>query len=430
MKPRRNIKRSVNKKTKTVAEATQFTQFTIDRTADAAFWMRSDAQFIYVNEAACQSLGYSKEELLSMSVHDIDPCFPKGVWAEHWRDLKERNSFSFESKHKAKDGRIFPVELTVNYVEFEGKEYNCAFAKDITDRKRTEDSLKDSEEKYRSLVESTEDSIYLVDRDYKYLFINKNHLKRLGLSGEAYIGHLYSETHSIEETRLFIEKAERVFTSGESVQYEYKNFKNDRFFLLTISPLKKSDGTVTAVTVVSKDITTQKKMEEELRTLSLTDELTRLYNRRGFFTLAEQLLKVSKREDKRVFMLYADVDNLKEINDTFGHKEGDIALIEIAEVLKKTYRESDIVARIGGDEFVVISMGTTDAEIKGITSRLQNSFEIHNTEGIRKYNLSVSLGIAYFDPKQPCSIDELLIKADKDMYEQKQKKKQKKKSKS
>ena len=421
MKPNKNIKRLIStaKKSKTLEETMRFIYFTIDRTADAAFWMGSDAKFTYVNEAACQSLGYSREELLSMTVHDIDPCFPKEVWEHHWRDLKERKSFSFESKHKAKDGRIFPVEITANYIDFEGKPYNCAFAKDITRRKRIEESLKDSEEKYRSLVETTEDSIYLVDRDYKYLFINKNHLKRLGLLDDTYIGRLYSEFHSLQETRLFIEKAERVFISGESVQHEYKSLKDDSFFLLTLSPVKKSNGIVTAVTVVSKDITKQKKMEEELRNLSLTDELTRLYNRRGFFTLAEQLMKVSKREKKEVFMLYSDVDNLKYINDTFGHKEGDKALIEIAGILKKNYRESDIVARIGGDEFAVISMGTTEDEIKGFSTRLQNSLEIHNTEKNRNYKLLVSTGIAYYDPDQPCSIDELLIQADKAMYENK-----------
>jgi diguanylate cyclase (GGDEF)-like protein len=121
-------------------------------------------------------------------------------------------------------------------------------------------------------------------------------------------------------------------------------------------------------------------------------------------------------------MLYADIDNLKKINDTFGHKEGDFALIEIADILKKSYRDSDIAARIGGDEFVVIPIGTTGDNIELITSRLQKAIEIHNSKGNRKYKLSVSIGVTYYDPEYPCSIDELLLKVDKLMYEQKSQK--------
>jgi PAS domain S-box-containing protein len=100
--------------------------------------MGPDAKFIYVSEAACSSLGYSHEELLSMTVHDIDPNFPAVAWPEHWQEIKERGSFIIESRHRTKDGKIFPVEITVNYLEFEGKEYNCVFARDISERKEAE----------------------------------------------------------------------------------------------------------------------------------------------------------------------------------------------------------------------------------------------------------------------------------------------------
>jgi len=124
---------------KKVEEKLRFTQFSVDRAADAAFWMGPDARFIYVNNAACRSLGYTREELLSMTVHDIDPDFPAEAWPDHWKDVKERGSFKVESRHRAKDGRVFPVEITVNFIEFEGKEYNCAFAHDVTERKQREE---------------------------------------------------------------------------------------------------------------------------------------------------------------------------------------------------------------------------------------------------------------------------------------------------
>jgi diguanylate cyclase (GGDEF)-like protein len=160
-------------------------------------------------------------------------------------------------------------------------------------------------------------------------------------------------------------------------------------------------------------------LQKKVRTMAVTDELTGLYNRRGFFSLVEQLLKLCKREKKGIFMLYTDVDSLKKINDTFGHKEGDMALIDIADILKKNYRESDIIARIGGDEFVVITVGTTKESAEIATSRLKKNLEIHNAEANRNYKLSLSFGLAYYDPENPCSIDELLVQGDKLMYEQK-----------
>jgi PAS domain S-box-containing protein len=123
---------------KRVEEALRLTQFSVDHAGDAVFWMGSDARFIYVNETACRSLGYSREELLAMTVHDIDPNFPTEVWPEHWEDVTRRGAFIIESQHRTKGDKVFPVEITVNYIEFKGKKYNCAFARDITERKKAE----------------------------------------------------------------------------------------------------------------------------------------------------------------------------------------------------------------------------------------------------------------------------------------------------
>lgn len=123
---------------KRVEEALRLTQFSVDNAGDAAFWMGPDAKFIYVNDTACSSLGYSREELLSMTVPDIDLNLPAAAWPEHWQEVRSRGSFIVESQHRTRDSRVFPVEITVNYLEFEGKEYNCVFARDITERKEAE----------------------------------------------------------------------------------------------------------------------------------------------------------------------------------------------------------------------------------------------------------------------------------------------------
>jgi diguanylate cyclase (GGDEF)-like protein len=163
--------------------------------------------------------------------------------------------------------------------------------------------------------------------------------------------------------------------------------------------------------------------EEKYRTLSLYDELTQLNNRRGFYFLAEQQLKIANRTKNRMLLLFADVDNIKLINDNLGHREGDRALIDTANILKKQTRKSDIVARIGGDEFVALFEKTTDNLPEILAKRLDESIRTYNAEGTHSFKLSLSIGSAYYDPTSPCSIKELLDRADTNMYEQKQKKK-------
>ncbi len=285
--------------------------------------------------------------------------------------------------------------------------------------KGASEALKESEAKYRSLVESTEDSIYLVDKDCRYLFLNKKHMSRLGLMKERLIGQPYSEFHSENETAYFVEKINNVFNSGESSQYEHRSQRDGKFFIQTFSPVKDSEGKTIAVTVVSKNITERKQMEEALRALSLTDELTGLYNRRGFMALADQHLKIANRVKTGFYMLYADLDNLKSINDTFGHKEGDMALIAAANILRESFRESDIISRIGGDEFVIFPVVTTEVSVEVIKTRLQKNLDLHNAVKARGYELSLSVGIPYYDPEKPLSLEELLAQGDKLMYAQK-----------
>jgi diguanylate cyclase (GGDEF)-like protein len=163
------------------------------------------------------------------------------------------------------------------------------------------------------------------------------------------------------------------------------------------------------------------KGEETLLALSLTDELTGLYNRRRFFVLTEQYLKVAIRAKKRSLLLYIDMDDLKWINDHCGHSDGDQVLIDLGSILKKTFRESDIIARIGGDEFVVL-LESTDENDEMLITRLNESIRDYNAKVSQQYKLSVSVGAAQFDPEYPISIDELLSKADALMYAQKRKK--------
>jgi diguanylate cyclase (GGDEF)-like protein len=161
----------------------------------------------------------------------------------------------------------------------------------------------------------------------------------------------------------------------------------------------------------------QKRVKDELRALALTDDLTKLNNRRGFFLLAEQILKIASRTRAGIYLMYSDLDNLKKINDTFGHEEGDRALQAYANLLKANYRESDVIARIGGDEFVLVPVGSSKDDISVILDRFDKILIGYNQSHDNPWILSATVGLAYFDPEAPSTLDELLSQADKALYE-------------
>jgi diguanylate cyclase (GGDEF)-like protein/PAS domain S-box-containing protein len=184
------------------------------------------------------------------------------------------------------------------------------------------------------------------------------------------------------------------------------------------------DGQVAGLQAVARDLTEHKKMQAEILALSITDQLTGLYNRRGFMVLTKQQLKIADRDKTEMLLLFADLDGLKGINDMLGHKEGDKALIETASVLKQTLRSSEIIARLGGDEFAALIINSTEAHSGAITARLQSIIDSLNNQENRKYRLSVSVGYSCYNPEKPRSVDELIASADQLMYEQKNKKKE------
>ena len=268
------LKSLVNLTAKKIRESQKtmrFTQFALDHTADAAFWTTSDSRFIYVNEAACRSLGYSRKELLSMNVHDIDPKFRKTVWAEHWQDLKKRKSFTFESHHKAKDGRVFPVEVMVNFLKFEGKDYNCAFARDITKRKEIENALEKSEQTFRAISSAAVNAIIVMDNYGKVSYWNPAAEKIFGYTSEEAIG---KELHLFIAPRKYRDAYKRGFGrfkhTGKGlavgVTSEFKALRKDGTeFPIEVSTSSVRIGGKWHAVGIIRDITERKRAEEELK---------------------------------------------------------------------------------------------------------------------------------------------------------------------
>ncbi len=246
-------------------EKLRFTYFTIEHTADSAFWMTSDARFIYVNEAACRSLGYTRNELLTMSVYDIDPAFTKETWSAYWKVLKQLKTITFESIHKAKDGKVFPVEITFNFVKFKDKEYNCAFARDITKRKYMIEKLQESEEKYRRLFFIETDAILIFDAEtLQFIDINNAALQIYGYTREELLNmERLDISVDIGKSKDWIDKIIR----GEVkwIPLDYHKRKDGTVFPVEISAGSFILKGQRVVFEVIKDITLRKKAEDELK---------------------------------------------------------------------------------------------------------------------------------------------------------------------
>jgi two-component system cell cycle response regulator len=177
---------------------------------------------------------------------------------------------------------------------------------------------------------------------------------------------------------------------------------------------------------LEKALADQQHNEEALKSMAFIDELTGLYNRRGFLSMADKQFKLFRRNKNSALVFFADVDYLKQINDTLGHIEGDHALIDTANILRQTFRESDVIGRLGGDEFAVLAMVSDTSCAKKLAGRLKERTQAFNKENSRRYVISLSTGIVNCGPEYENSIDDLLSFADKFMYTHKRARKSQK----
>jgi len=253
---------------KRAEEALRLTQYSVDHSADAALWIRPDARFFYANNAACQSLGYSREELLELSVPDIDPEFPPEAWGPHIAELKQAGNLKFETRHQRKDGTTFPVEVTVSHSEFEGQEYVFAFATDITERKQGEEALRRSEERFRSLVENASEFIVILDENAKITYVSPPIEKVLGYRQEDVLGmNAFERVHPEDRPRLIDALARGMGIPGHVETAEYRDRHRDgswRVMESTGGSLL-HDPAVRGIVLNTRDITERKRSEQALR---------------------------------------------------------------------------------------------------------------------------------------------------------------------
>jgi diguanylate cyclase (GGDEF)-like protein/PAS domain S-box-containing protein len=398
---------------------------TLANSSSAGVYIVQDGKFTFVNPCFKQITGYDEDEILGRDSLVLVVDEEKGAVKENaLKMLRGEGLSAFEISVSGKNGDTRWVLATVTSVQFKGRQAALGNFIDVTDRKKIEMLLKESEERYRILSEKSLVGVYLV-QDNIFRYVNPAFARIHGCEPSEMIGKLGPMDFLNPEDR---EKTENGISMRRSGAIEG--------MLLEVGIIRK-DGAIRKVEVYGSraiyngkpaelgtllDVTEKKQMEEQLHAMSMKDELTKLNNRRGFFIISEQQIRIANRIKKEVLCFFIDLDGMKWINDTLGHKEGDEALIMTASILRETFREADIIGRIGGDEFAVLAIGTNEAGVDLLVKRLRKNIDKSNKQVQRPYELSLSIGVACYDPNNPQSIDDLMSAADTLMYKEKKEK--------
>ena len=297
---------------KKVEKALSLTQFSVDSMADEVFWIGDDGRFLYVNKAACEKLGYGQDELLGMNIHDIDLDFPQNEWNYCLEKLRSCKSFTLESRHYTKAGDPIPVEIMLSHLEFEGREYNIAFARDITERKIAEKELKEAKNKLETILSGASDGIYALSTTGRVVFANEAAARSFGYdSARQMMDDPYSED--------VLKKMEITDESGNPVPVEnlpgrlapggcsardltlrFRQLNSDEgsWSVVKARPIYDENQNVYLSVIIRHDITEIKKSQEERERLinELTKALAEVKKLQGFIPICAKCKKI--RDDK------------------------------------------------------------------------------------------------------------------------------------
>jgi diguanylate cyclase (GGDEF)-like protein/PAS domain S-box-containing protein len=297
-----------------------------------------------------------------------------------------------------------------------------ADAEDNEARRKVEESMAETVTRYRALYDRALHCVYVHDLDGYIMDVNDAALNLLGYTRNEVLSLNITSLIDRKQLPMVFKTINEIRERGSQRsprQFKLRKKNGEDIWLETDACLIYRKEKPYAIQGIALDITDRKRLEAELRRLSLIDSLTGLYNRRGFFTHAEHVMKIVSRTKNRLTLVFADVDDLKSVNDTRGHSEGDKVLVETATFLKTVFRESDIIARIGGDEFVVLVLENSDSDEASGLVRLSANLDAFNAERNSFAPLSISVGAACYQPDKHSSIDELLAQADTLMYKKK-----------
>jgi diguanylate cyclase (GGDEF)-like protein/PAS domain S-box-containing protein len=375
-----------------------------------------------VNSALAKILGYEQQgEITGRSfIEFIEPSY-KEVMKQRYQKYQHSGAPSsiITVKVIRKDGSAGMIEIKPGNPGEQG--FSRGVVRDITEIRRTEQQLQEAENLYQSIVELSPDAIVLSSLEGFILDFNEkaltlfNYPYKEAVQG-LWIGSFVDPPEQPAMEVLLIDAIQK----GERLNSEVTLIRADNStFLAEVSAklLGSISGEKPLLMILARDITDQKAAEDQLKTLSVTDPLTRLFNRRGLTIAAEQELRHTKRTSGVLTIIFMDLNGMKTINDTYGHNMGDSVLSSVAQVMRNTFRESDIIGRIGGDEFVVVALNATIDTVQPIIKRLRENLKYCNFP----FEITLACGAVEYDKNNDHSLYQLLKKADSEMYKDKRK---------
>ncbi len=394
-----------------LTEAKVLYQTILNQTLEGFFLLdnqNKSGRFLEVNNAYCQMIGYTREELLQMSVADIEVEKTPEIVAQHIQQVTAKGSDYFETQHRCKDGNIINIEVNVNYIP--SRNYFVSFMRDITERKKFEEALKASEERFRKAIINAPFPIMIHAEGGEVIQINQVWKEITGYT-QNQVTNMYEWFEKVDGRSERYGKyagTKEVLLSDINKLYELeKKLDQGEFIIQTSSgekriwnfssaPLGKLPDGRKLVISMAIDITERKQIEEKLYYDAFHDSLTGLYNRNLFREKVEQSIKYSQSNPDSLFaVLFIDLDRFKIINDALGHAVGDKLLIAIARRLEKAVRTSDTLARLGGDEFtVLLEKLNSITEVTVIAQRINHELQLPFYLEKQKIVISCSIGIA------------------------------------
>jgi diguanylate cyclase (GGDEF)-like protein/PAS domain S-box-containing protein len=398
----------------------------MEQSTEAIWLFDPDSKEVLESNTAFQELlGYSAEELRGMTNYDFVAHNKEDIDAAVRQKVRDEEDLPSERKYRRKDGTLLDVEVNGTVIFYGDKEVVCSVARDLTERKETEEALKESEERFRRAFEDAPVGVAFVDLNRRYLRVNHALCEMLGYSEEELLEKTSREiTHpedlekSAERTRLVLENE----AGSSHLEKRYMHADGHVVWVLSsVSLVQDSGGNPDHFVALFQDVTERKALEERLEYQAFHDPLTDLPNR-ALFTdrLGHALARLNRRKEP-IAVLFVDLDNFKHVNDSLGHEAGDRLLVAAAERLRESVRPEDTVARIGGDEFTVLLEGIVDRDgadraAERISRSMQAPFHLDG----REIFTGVSIGVAITDTI-PEETEDLLKNADLALYSAKRK---------
>lgn len=394
-----------------------------------AYRCRNDRHWTmeFVSEGSLNLTGHHPEALIDnreQAYADlVHPEDRERVWQDVQQALEDRSSFEIEYRIISASGEIKHVWERGTGIYSNGDlKYLEGFISDITKRKQAQKQNTKRRIYLENVLQEAPDAIITLDAQHHIVEWNPGASELFGYTAEEAVGNQLDDliVHPEKKTKAvqITQKVQQGEHIGPVEVVRYRKDGTPVQVILAGAPIILEGKMVGAIGVYT-DITERVQMEEELRAMALRDTLTGLYNRRGFFLIADQQLKIANRENRQLIVLFADFDGLKAINDTYSHQQGDRALQETARALEENFRESDVIGRVGGDEFVVLALESNQASPEVLVERLQGCLADFNEQSQLPFSLAVSVGWVCYEPGSSLSLDELINRADQAMYKQK-----------